>query len=491
MITFNNIPTTLRTPGAFVEADNSRALKGLVQNPHRVLILGQKEGGTASSLALKLISNDNLADGFFGAGSILSRMCKRFRQNNPNTEMWAMALSEAAGGTRASGVLSFGGSATANGTFYLLIGGAQVYSPITSGWSATDVASAVKSDINGNSTLCVKASAKAAGALYLLAIGSGEAGNGFDVRTNYYDGQANPTGVTCVLSGMAGGANNPTVTDAWAVAAATQFQHVIHPYTDAANLGLVETELANRFGPMVDMPGAAYTAARGTQASLAALGLTRNSPYQVIMGAYDSPSNPEDWAAALGAQCAYALNIDPARPVHYLTLQGILPPSLAGGNRFTQAQRNILLYDGIATYIVDSGGNVMTERCITTYRTNAAGLPDPSYLDIETIFTLIEIRYQYKARMANRFIVPRFKLADDGNTFPAGSKVATPSIVKQEAIALFTLLRDNGLIENLDDFITNIVVERNAADVNRIDVLLPPNLVNQFRILAGQVAFIL
>jgi len=133
----------------------------------------------------------------------------------------------------------------------------------------------------------------------------------------------------------------------------------------------------------------------------------------------------------------------------------------------------------------------LIERCITTYQSNAVGLPDPSYLDVQTLATLGEIRYQYKTRMTNRFIVPRFKLADD--TFPVqpGSNVATPKTVKQESIALFTLLRDKGLIENLDDFIDNLVVERDDTDTNRVNVLLPPDLMNQFRILAGQIQFIL
>ncbi|NQS89373.1 phage tail protein, partial [Patescibacteria group bacterium] len=151
----------------------------------------------------------------------------------------------------------------------------------------------------------------------------------------------------------------------------------------------------------------------------------------------------------------------------------------------------ILLYDGIATYIVDGGGNVLIERSITTYQENALGLPDPSYLDIQTLATLGEIRFQYKTRMINRFIIPRFKLADD--TFPVqpGSYVATPKTVKQETIALFTLLRDKGLIENLDEFIDNLVVERDLTDRNRVNVLLPADIINQFRVLAGNIQFIL
>lgn len=493
MISFNNIPTTQRTPGAFVEIDNSRALKGLVQNPHRVLIVGQKDtGGSVGALVLKQITNENVAAGFWGNGTLMDRMCRAFKQNNANTEVWAIALSDSGTTARASAAMSFTGSVTGAGTVYLLIGGVQLNVAVTSGWSGADICSAVKSDVNGASSLCLRVSHTAAASiLYFLAQNSGVVGNYFDVRQNFYDGQASPSGITITLSGMAGGAGNPAISDIWAVVDATQFHHIVHPYTDATNLTSIEGELGTRFGPMVDMPGYGYTAVRGTQASCITLGTSRNSPYQTIIGANDSPTNPEIWAAALGGVASYYLNIDPARPLHYLTLKGVIPPTLASGNRFSQSERNTLLYDGIATWIVDAGGNVVIERCITTYRTNALGLADPSYLDIETIFTLMEIRYQYKTRMVNRFIIPRFKLADDGNAYPAGSKVATPSVVKQETVALFMLLRDTGLIENIDEFIENLVVERNVSDVNRIDVLLPPDVINQFRILAGQIQFVL
>ena len=494
-ITFNNIPTTLRTPGTYVEVDNSRAIKGLVANPHKVLIIGQQVsgGGSAAKLALKQIFNENTAAGYFGNGSLLDRMCRTFKKNNAQTEVWAIALSEAGVVTvAASAGLTLSGTPTGNGTMCFLIGGVQVNTPITSGWSAGGVLSAVASDINANSALCFRMSyTSPASVAFFVAQNSGIVGNYFDIRANFYDGQATPSGITINLSTVAGGTGSPVFTDVWAVADAIQFQHVIHPYIDAVNLAAVETELSSRFGPMVDMQGHAYTAARGALASLATLGLSRNSPFQTIMGAYDSPTNPEEWAAALGAVASFNLNNDPARPIHYLTLQGIVPPTLASGNRLSQSERNIMLYDGIATWIVDASGNVNIERCITTYRTNALGLADPSYLDIETMFTILEIRYQYKSRMATRFILPRFKLADDGNVYPAGSLIATPGTVKQETIALFTQLRDAGLIENLDDFAKNLRVERDATDRSRVNVLLPPDLVNQFRILSGQIQFVL
>jgi phage tail sheath gpL-like len=494
-ITFNNVPTTVRTPGAYVEIDNSRALKGLVQNPHKVLIVGQKiAAGTAGYDTIMAITRDNLADGYFGAGSITARMCNKFKENNPNTELHAMCIGSGIAGVAASMAINFSAMiysdvVSGTGTYYLMVNGQSCYFTITSGMSGTNIAVKAVSTINAISTLPVTA-ANTLGKLSMIAVNSGTLGNYIDARHNYYEGQSLPAAFSDTPTfAFTNGSVDPDLGDVWAAIAGEQFHYIIQPYIDAANLTEIETEMADRFLPLEDLQGHGFTAVRGTQASCTTLGNTRNSPHNTILGVNAAPQTPEEWAAALGAVASKNLNIDPARPLHYLQLKGILPPAIA--SRFIRSERDILLYDGIATFVVDTGGNVLIERCITTYQSNAVGLPDPSYLDVQTLATLGEIRYQYKTRMTNRFIVPRFKLADD--TFPVqpGSNVATPKTVKQESIALFTLLRDKGLIENLDDFIDNLVVERDDTDTNRVNVLLPPDLMNQFRILAGQIQFIL
>lgn len=496
-ITFNNIPTTTRSPGVYAEIDNSRALQGLVQNPHKVLLLGQKiAAGDKEVETLQAITSDGLANGYFGAGSVLARMCNVFKDNNPNTELYAMALSND-GGTAANGLIKFDSSfsCTADTTYYLMINGVKVETSLTSGWSVTDVCSAIKAEVNDDSTLPVTASVSASAAgsnhIVLNAVCSGTLGNYINIRHNYYAGESMPAGWSAsgvVITAMSAGATDPDISDTWAVIDGEQYHYIVQPYIDATNLTSIEDELADRFKPLEDIQGHGIAAVRATQASCTTLGNSRNSPHNVIMGANDSPTCPEEWAAALGAVASWNLNNDPGRPLHYLQLKGILPPPEE--NRFTRAEREILLYDGIATWIV-SGGNVLIERSITTYQTNAVGLKDPSYLDIQTLAILMEIRYQYRTRMSNRFIIPRFKLADD--TFPVqpGSYVVTPKTVKQETIALFALLQEKGLIENLSDFVDNLVVERDSTDANRVNVLLPPDLINQFRVLAGKIQFIL
>lgn len=498
-VSFNNIPDTIRTPGAYVEVDNSRALKGLLANPYKVLLIGQKVSeGSAENEVLYALTSDGLADGYFGPGSILARMANIFKENNPNTELYAVSIDDPAGGVAASATVQFsialsatGFSLSGTGPVNMMLNGKQIKETLYSGWSVTDINSAIASTINADSTLPMRASTNATSALNLIAVQVGAQGNYLDFRFNYYDGQSHPTGFgdSAKITAFASGTGDPDIGAAWAVIDGQQFHHIIQPYVDTANLKEIEDELADRFQPLEDLWGHGFACVRGALASCTTLGNSRNSPHNTILGLYDSPSAPEEWAAALGAVAADKLNNDPARPLQFLELKGVMPPPKS--SRFSRAERDILLYDGIATVTYDSVGNPLIERCITTYQKNVLGIPDPSYLDVETLATLAEIRYQFKARMIQRFIIPRFKLADDGFPVTPGSYVVTPKTIRQEIIALFTLLRDVGLIENLDDFIDNLVVERDTSDVNRVNTLLPPDLINQFRVLAGIIQFIL
>jgi phage tail sheath gpL-like len=93
--------------------------------------------------------------------------------------------------------------------------------------------------------------------------------------------------------------------------------------------------------------------------------------------------------------------------------------------------------------------------------------------------------------MRNRVLLkfPRHKLASDGTRFGVGQAIVTPSIIRAEMIAAYGELEDSGLVENSDGFEAALIVERNAGDPNRVDVLLPPDFINQLRIFAALVQF--
>ena len=58
-------------------------------------------------------------------------------------------------------------------------------------------------------------------------------------------------------------------------------------------------------------------------------------------------------------------------------------------------------------------------------------------------------------------------------------------------MALFGTWEEKGLVEGIDRFKADLVVERNASDPNRLDFLLTPDLINQFIVGAAKIAFIL
>jgi phage tail sheath gpL-like len=257
------------------------------------------------------------------------------------------------------------------------------------------------------------------------------------------------------------------------------------PYTDAANLSAMEDELEGRWGPLRQIEGLCFTAASGTSADLCTLGDSRNSQFVSILGTGKSPTWAPYCAAAYGAVAANYLNLDSARPLQTLKLTNMLPP--ARSERFSQSERNVLLYDGISTFVADSGGDCLIERAVTTYQENASGAEDPSYLDVETMATLAYIRTQVRTRISQ--VYPRHKLANDDTYVAAGQAVVRPKDIRSELIALFLSMEKEGKVEGISQFKADIVVERNETDLSRVDALIPPDLVGQFRIFAGQIQF--
>lgn len=300
-----------------------------------------------------------------------------------------------------------------------------------------------------------------------------------------------PTGVnsgtglsSAVLSG---GSGNPDYDLALIAIGDEQYHTVALGVVDTANLGKIDTELASRWGPMVQKDGQAFAGARGTQGELTAIGNAENSPHVTIMGAGKSPSVPWIWASVVAAIDATETQIDPARPRQTLGVPVVKAPALI--DIFTRAERNILLSDGVSTYTVSPSGDVQAERLITTYQLNPLSVPDTSYMDIATVRTLAYLRYSINARMTLRF--PRHKLADDGTNFDPGQAIVTPSMLRNQLVALFIEWESSGLVENFAQFKDQLLVERNGTDPNRVDALIPPDLINQFRVFAAQIQYLL
>lgn len=483
--TFNQIPIDLRTPGQFVEFVSSRATTGPGIQPHRALIIGQKLAAAPATANTPVrVTDPAQAAQLFGRGSMLALMFAAWLANNPYTEAWAFPMADNGAGVAATKTVTITGPATGAGTINLLVAGQRVQVGVAVDDTATEVAAAIAAAVQAAPDLPFTA-ASAAGVATLTARHKGEAGNDLDVRVNYRAGETLPAGLTLAVAAGTAGTGNPDATAVFTAIGDEWFNTFVLPWTDTANLDVFDDELAERFGPMKMIDGLAYAMASDTYGDLATLGDSRNGPHVSIGGMKGSPTPPPQFAAAYAAQVALSGSIDPARPFQTLVLNGVLAPKES--DRFTREERNLLLQDGISTFTVDAGGNVCIERPITTYQENAYGLPDVAYLDVNTLLTLSYLRWSVRARISTKF--PRHKLAADGTQYAPGQAVVTPKVIKAELISLFKDWEALGLVEDIEQFKADLIIERDANDANRLNALIPPNLVNQLRVFAGQVQF--
>lgn len=496
-ISFNTIPIDIRTPGQFIEIDNSRAVTSSPAKPHKALLLGQKtSAGSVAELTPTLIPSSDLAETYWGARSHIAAMARKFKKANAYTELWGIAIDDSGTGTAGTKTLTMTGPSTSDGVIYLYIAGHRIPVAIPSGTSADDTATAINAAILAYSDYArlPYTTGVATNVVTLTAANDGTLSNNIDVRLNYQQGEALPAGIGVAIAAGVTGANDPDFTEFLTAMGDVQYDTIVMASNVDADVEEMAAELEDRWGPMQQKEGHAFCGGIGTQSTLTTAGNGLNSPFVTYFesggsAATDGNALEPFWefAAFAAGLDAHQCQVDPARPRQTLPMSGMHPPPPAA--RFTQPERNTLLTDGISTHIVDDAGTMRIERLITTYQTNPLSIPDPSYLSIETMRLLAQIRWECRVRIALKY--PRHKLADDGTLYDPGQAVVTPKGIKAELITLFREWEGKGWVENFDQFKDDLIVERDTSNKNRVNMRMSPDLINQFVVFAGQIQFLL
>ena len=484
---FNNIPSDIRVPLFYAEVDNSQANSATSTMP-RLIVAQVNDDSTADEVGkLTLVSSLGLAVSIGGSGSMLAQMYETWRRIDPAGEVWCLPVKGT--GTKASGTVKITGAATESGLLDLYVGGVRVRAVVSSGAALAEVAKSLAAAVNAASLPVIATSAE--GVVTLTCKWSGESGNDITLQLNRLgrnNGESTPAGLTVELSAMAKGAGSPEVGGLLASLGDKPFEFICSPWTDTTSLNAWQEfmgDTAGRWSWAKQLYGHLYAAKRGTVGQLVAFGVTRNDQHATIHGF--EPGCPDPFwrvAAAYAARTAVFISADAARPTQTGELTGIAPAP--AGERFTLTERQSLLTHGIATASF-SGGAQRIERGITTYQRNAYDQPDDSYLDSESLHQSAYVISYLKSVIISKY--GRHKLANDGTRFGAGQAIVTPTVIRAEMIASYYALERLGIVENADAFAQFLIVERSATNPNRLDVLFPPDLVNQLRVFALQYQF--
>lgn len=458
-ISFNTIPSGIRVPLFYAEMDNSAAYTPT--NTSQSLLIGQKlESGTAEEGVPVTVSTVAMAKKLFGRGSMLARMVDAYRTVDSFGQLVCIPLADGQSAGAAAGKVEITGTALEAGTLSFYIGGERLQVAVKEGDTGAQIAIAART--------------------------KGTIGNGIQFALNLrglINGEATPSGISVTTTPMSGGTVDPEIDQAIEAMGDEQYDFIGCPYSDAVVLDAFKTEMndtSGRWSPFRQIYGHVYTAKRGTLEELKTFGAARNDQHMTIVGVEPSmPTAVEEVLAAYVARTAVFISADPARPTQTGALTGVMASPTQ--NRFILTERQTLLENGIATLTTVSG-TVQIERAITTYQRNSMGDADASYLDSETLHTSAYVLRRLKSIITSKYA--RHKLASDGTRYGAGQAIVTPSVIRGELVAEYARLETAGICENRDLFKKYLIVERNADNPNRLDVLFPPDYVNQLRVFA-------
>ena len=487
-IQFTNFPsTTWRSHGVFAEIQPAPSNAG--PGTQRALLIGQilAAGTAAPNVPVQAFSQSQV-NTLCGTASMLARMYAKYAAQDQYGEVWLLPLSDNGAGVQAAGTITLSGTATAAGTLPLWVAGYPIYTAVNVGDTAAVVAAAVTTQAAllannpctiGNASAIITATARHKGLVQ----------NAFDIRMAYLGavgGEAIPAGITAVIVQPTAGVTNPVLTTALANLGNMPFDALIHPYTDATSLTAIEgllSEVTGRWAPISQIYGHAFTAFAGTLSAITTFGAGRNNKHETVLGYFDSPTPVEEAAADFGAACFRSAKVDPGLPFQELALNLLAPPIQS---RFSKANRNTLLFDGIATFSTAQDGVCRIDRAVTTYQFAPSGAPDASWLDTEPNFQLMLFVRSLVNTLSNNF--GRKKLVADGVRIPVGSNAASPSTVLAAANAFYIAQEAAGNVQQSDKFIANSAATLGNVS-GQVFLYLPIILAGQLRQIAALVTF--
>lgn len=407
----------------------------------KVLFVGQKtSSGTATSGALTSnIGNSGEEDDLFGATSMLAQMVRSARLYNKVTRFDAIALTDNAGGTAATGTIVFSGTATEAGTLTISIGSGYNYAleitipDTTTASAAGDLLAAAVSAL----TDAPFTAANASGTVTITSVHKGTFGNNVGYKV-----EGAVAGLSVALTLPVNGATNPTLTSIFAVIDGERYQTIVWP--EGYTLSTLTTELDARFNVSNDvLDGVGVVTISDTYANLITAGNAQNSKSLMIIGNKKLSATAHKGGALLefsdviSSQFAairalrltdnanisqYIIGTNGARdafggaaisslpyfntPFAYLDL-------IDTGVGFTRAEIEALNVAGVSTIANNkTATSIIAGEMLTTRKTDSAGNDETTFHYLNAVDTSVAIREFYFNNLKARFAQSRLTNGD-------------------------------------------------------------------------------
>lgn len=489
-IAFENIPGSGLVAPLFAFEVTSG---GQFENDSKLVLFGHKtSSGTMADNVKTACSSHREAQQLAGV-SMLSDMYRIARLNAPTQEILICAVPES--GVAAEWTLTVASVPANGGAGVIEIHGEAVQVDAVAGDSATTVATALKDAINAyynelsEASLMITA-ASAAGVVTVTARHKGALSADLDFYVPVEVSGNIFAGTNIVIASTEAGSGDPTTASALAALGDDNADMVISPWGDVANLNRYETtmsDVSGRGSYLRQVYGHVHTVTTGNTAARHTLGAGRNDRHCSIVERVASSGDYNSawaWATASVAAVMHKLfdGVLGGASVNHtgVRLQGIRAPRTKSVLP-DYAARNASLKTGLSTWMVRDDGSVVIDKLITTYQQNPLAQPDTTFRDIQWVGQMTFSLRQFRADLSYEHGQKAIADSNPGNL----GAISTTKDIKATMISSAERLARGGVLENVSKFVLDLVVERNAGNPNRVDVMAPLDRVNPLDIIAA------
>lgn len=425
-----------KVPGIYLKSTTE---VGAANSTFYLLVCGRKSSGGNITNDTQVVDILSDADALYWAGANSEGYRMLLRALSIGGVKIKYCSTEIDTGVAATATITIDGTWTTTGQLTYRIGGHTV-GPI--GVSTADtpstVATAIAAAINARPYLVgTAAAASGAGTTYIVTITDASTGARGNQHIIWQDTLLKPSGLTSVLGGgsavtsggklFTGGSGTESVVNVLATTFSQEYFTTAIAQRDSTALGLWETQVDTKLGPLEGRLECVVTAAVGTLSASGSLSQTTLNNQSFEMLWLEESETPGEEIAALFAAMRHQLEIQhPNNRYDRVLLSGVQPQEAVSKIPSRSTQVAALNY-GLSP-IETRNGAAFVVRAVTTRTQTAAGDIDNGTVDVAVDRTAKEFRRRLKNMLtdhmtANPYLVDDPAEGDEpdvprGNTYP-------------------------------------------------------------------------
>lgn len=473
-INFTQIPDTLLVPGMYQEIDNS--LAGESTEIKKILLVGLcKESAKEKNTPVRVVSAMRAAE-VFGYGSPLAVLCENYiSQNKSEHEIYALGIEE--NGTAFQEKIKITAAQTEAGFIRIRINEKHSDVMFSKTDTAENIASGITASVNTifNSPLEASVDETEKNMVLVKSVVKGHEGIKITFETEEKISFERSERAEAKLLPVA---NWKTIFE---TLSSIRYNFVLFGFEDKDSLKAWESELEDRYSALRQIGGRLFTTLSGAvgdstiEGSIIAKAEKANSPHVVILPHTDLQCLPSSFLARIACVAIDALSKDPSANTFGLTV-----PGLSETKMINAKEREALLFAGVATWTLDAQNTVCIERLVASYKKNADGERDTSYLDIQVTETVDAIRTSINTETKKRF--KGWKLASTEENFGSGAKIMSAGVWKAFLADMYktVFMTDKGWAQDFETYKKSLFTEVKKDSKTRLEYKHSPVLIGQF-----------